>query len=96
MTKDAYLNGDTPEFAAIAAVAERHNVISAVLSETPATRASGHVELRRVFRAGERIDVAFPAEPLPLVLNIISKVLCFVAAVMLFVWRPDEEASARL
>jgi uncharacterized protein len=36
---------------------------SAVLSETPATRAPGHVELRRVFRAGERIDVAFPAEP---------------------------------
>jgi uncharacterized protein len=34
VTKDAYLNGDTPEFAAIAAVAERHNVISAVLSET--------------------------------------------------------------
>jgi uncharacterized protein len=34
VTKDAYLNGDTSEFAAIAAVAERHNVISAVLSET--------------------------------------------------------------
>jgi len=34
VTKDAYLNGDTPEFAAIAAVAERHNIISAVLSET--------------------------------------------------------------
>ena len=36
---------------------------SAVLSETPAARAPGHVEIRRVFRAGERIDVAFPAEP---------------------------------
>ena len=36
---------------------------SAVLSEHPATRAPGHVELRRVFRSGERIDVAFPAEP---------------------------------
>ena len=33
VTKDAYLNGDTQEFAAIAAVAERHNTISAVLSE---------------------------------------------------------------
>ena len=36
---------------------------SAVLSEDPATRAPGHVEIRRVFRAGERVDVAFPAQP---------------------------------
>jgi uncharacterized protein len=34
VTKDACLNGDTLEFAAIAAVAEHHNIISAVLSET--------------------------------------------------------------
>jgi uncharacterized protein len=33
VTKDACRNGDTPEFAAIAAVAEHHNIISAVLSE---------------------------------------------------------------
>ncbi len=30
---------------------------------------------------------AFPAGPLPLALNINSKILCFVAAIMLFVWR---------
>jgi uncharacterized protein len=36
VTKDAYHNGDTPEFAAIAAVAEHHNALSATLSETPA------------------------------------------------------------
>jgi hypothetical protein len=36
---------------------------------------------------------AFPAEPWPLALNIISKILCFVAAVMLFVWRPGGEVS---
>jgi uncharacterized protein len=35
VTEDAYLNGDTPEFTAIAAVAEHHNVIAAMLSETP-------------------------------------------------------------
>jgi hypothetical protein len=36
---------------------------------------------------------AFPAEPLPLALNVISKILCFVAAIMLFVWRTDGEVS---
>jgi hypothetical protein len=36
---------------------------------------------------------AFPAKPLPLALNVISKILCFVAAIMLFVWRADGEAS---
>src|SRR5215472_15309119 len=36
---------------------------------------------------------AFPAEPLPLAVNIISKILCFVAAIMLFVWRKDTEVS---
>src|SRR5262249_503242 len=33
------------------------------------------------------------AEPLLLALNIISKILCFVAAIMLFVWREDGEVS---
>ncbi len=37
---------------------------------------------------------AFPAEPLPLALNVISKVLCFVAVIMLFVWKPDSDAAA--
>jgi len=36
---------------------------------------------------------AFPAEPLPLALNVVSKILCFVAAIMLFVWRTDEDVS---
>jgi hypothetical protein len=34
---------------------------SAVLSETPAARTPGHVEVRRVFRAGDSVDIAFPA-----------------------------------
>ena len=32
---------------------------------------------------------AFPLEPLPLALNVISKILCFVAVIMLFVWKAD-------
>jgi hypothetical protein len=35
----------------------------------------------------------FPAEPLPLALNVIAKILFFVAAIMLFVWREDAEVS---
>ena len=35
VTKDASNHGDTPEFAAIAAVAEHHNALAATLSETP-------------------------------------------------------------
>ena len=30
---------------------------------------------------------------MPLALNVISKILCFVAAIMLFVWREGEEVS---
>ncbi len=33
--KDAYRDGDTPEFGAIAAVAEHHNALAATLSEKP-------------------------------------------------------------
>ncbi len=36
---------------------------------------------------------AFPAEPVPLALNVISKILCFVAAIMLFVWETDGGSS---
>jgi hypothetical protein len=39
------------------------------------------------------LGFAFPAEPLPLALNIFSKILCFVAAIVLFVWREDGEVS---
>jgi len=40
-----------------------------------------------VFAVWAAFGVAFPAEPLPLTLNVVSKILCFVAAIMLFVWR---------
>jgi hypothetical protein len=46
-----------------------------------------------VFAVWAVFGFAFPAEPLPLALNIISKILCFVAAIMLFVWRPDGEVA---
>jgi len=44
-----------------------------------------------VFAIWAGFGFAFPAEPLPLALNAISKILCFVAAIMLFVWRVDED-----
>ena len=46
-----------------------------------------------VFAVWAAFGFAFPSEPLPLALNIISKILCFVAAIMLFVWREDGEVS---
>jgi hypothetical protein len=46
-----------------------------------------------VFAVWAAFGFAFPAEPLPLALNVISKILCFVAAIMLFVWRADAEVS---
>lgn len=47
-----------------------------------------------VFAVWAAFGFAFPAERLPLALNAISKILCFVAAIMLFVWKPDEEVEA--
>jgi hypothetical protein len=46
-----------------------------------------------VFAVWAAFGFAFPAEPLPLALNVISKILCFVAATMLFVWTTDGEVS---
>jgi len=46
-----------------------------------------------VFAIWAAFGFAFPAEPLPLALNVVSKILCFVAAIMLFAWRPDAEVS---
>jgi len=46
-----------------------------------------------VFAVWAAFGFAFPAEPLPLALNVISKILCFVAAIMLFTWTPDAEVS---
>jgi len=49
-----------------------------------------------VFAVWAGFGFRFPAEPLPLALNVISKILCFVAAIMLFVWREDGEVSRSL
>jgi hypothetical protein len=46
-----------------------------------------------VFAVWAAFGFAFPTAPLPLALNVISKILCFVAVIMLFVWRADEEVS---
>lgn len=46
-----------------------------------------------VFAIWAAFGFAFPAQPLPLALNVISKTLCFVAAIMLFVWSGDEEVA---
>jgi hypothetical protein len=46
-----------------------------------------------VFAVWAAFGFAFPAEPLPLALNVISKILCFVATIMLFVWRADGGVS---
>jgi len=47
-----------------------------------------------VFAVWAAFRFAFPSELLPLVLNVISKILCFVAAIMLFVWRADRGVLA--
>jgi hypothetical protein len=44
-----------------------------------------------VFAIWAAIGFAFPAQPLALALNVISKILCFVAAILLFVWRTDAD-----
>jgi hypothetical protein len=49
-----------------------------------------------VFAVWAAFGFAFPAGPLPLALNVVSKILCFVAAIMLFVWREDGEVSRGL
>jgi hypothetical protein len=46
-----------------------------------------------VFAIWAAFGFAFPVQPLPLALNVISKILCFVAAIMLFAWRADGEVS---
>jgi len=45
-----------------------------------------------VFALWAAFGFAFPSEPLPLALNVISKILCFVAGIMLFVWREEGDA----
>jgi hypothetical protein len=46
-----------------------------------------------VFAVWAVFGFAFPADPLPLALNIISKILCFVAAILLFVWTDPDIGS---
>ena len=46
-----------------------------------------------VFGVWAVFGFAFPAEPLPLALNVISKILCFIAAIMLFAWKADAKIS---
>ena len=46
-----------------------------------------------VFAVWAAFGFAFPDAPLPLALNVISKILCFVAATMLFVWRDEGDGS---
>jgi hypothetical protein len=40
-----------------------------------------------VFAVWAALGFAYPNQPLPLALNIVSKLLCFVAGVLFFVWR---------
>ena len=72
-----------------------------LLTLLPSMRVTAHAcyavaEMFVVFAVWAAFGFAFPAEPLPLALNVISKILCFVAAIMLFVWRPDAEVSNRI
>ena len=46
-----------------------------------------------VFAVWAAFGFAFPAAPLPLVLNVVSKILCFIAAIMLFVWPAEQEVA---
>jgi hypothetical protein len=69
-----------------------------LLTLLPSVRVTGYAcyavaAMFVVFAVWAALGFAFPAEPLPLVLNVISKILCFVAAIMLFVWREDGGVS---
>jgi hypothetical protein len=44
-----------------------------------------------VFAVWAAFGFGFPTELLPKTLNVISKMLCFVAAIMLFLWRDAEK-----
>jgi hypothetical protein len=47
-----------------------------------------------VFAIWAAFGFAFPSQPLPLALNVISKILCFIAAIMLFAWADDKAPGA--
>jgi hypothetical protein len=46
-----------------------------------------------IFAIWAAAGFGFPDKPLPLALNVISKILCFIAAIMLFVWGTDGQIS---
>jgi hypothetical protein len=46
-----------------------------------------------VFAVWAVFGFAFPGEPLPFALNVISKIFSFVAAITLFVWKTDGKVS---
>jgi len=66
-----------------------------LLTLLPSVRVTAHAAYAvvGVFAVWAAFGFAFPAKPLPLVLNAISKILCFVAAIMLFVWGTDGQFS---
>jgi hypothetical protein len=69
-----------------------------LLTLLPSMRVTAHASyavagMFAVFAVWAAVGFAFPSEPLPLALNIISKILCFVAAIMLFVWRAEGAVS---
>jgi len=71
-----------------------------LLTLLPSMRVTAHAAhavagMFAVFAVWAVLGFAFPAEPLPLALNVISKILCFVSAIMLFAWRADGAASVR-
>jgi hypothetical protein len=70
-----------------------------LLTLLPSMRVTGYASyavagMFVVFAVWATLGFAFPTEPLPLALNIVSKILCFVAAIMLFVWRTDPDIAS--
>ena len=71
-----------------------------LLTLLPSMRVSAHAchavaGMLLVFAVWAACGFAFPVTPLPLALNVVSKILCFVAAIMLFVWRDGEIVATR-
>jgi hypothetical protein len=69
-----------------------------LLTLLPSVRVTAHASyvvagMFAVFAVWAAFGFAFPSESLPLALNVISKILCFVAAIMLFVWREEGTVS---
>jgi hypothetical protein len=64
----------------------------ALLTLLPSARVTAHAcyavaAMFVVFAVWAALGFAFPAEPLPFALNVMAKILCFVAAIMLFAWK---------